>query len=288
MPNLLRIRRIDEISLVDKGASGNARVKPAIVIAKRRADPMTKEQIEAVVKVLKAMGYKVEKAEAKKDAPTMTIDEVLGSLTPDQKAVVLAALQAAAAKELSAPPKKDEPAPKEPDATGDEPKKEPPMLKRADLPEDVRKALDEGEAAKKESAELKKRLDGMVDKQEAADFLAKASDLKYLAGASTVEISKALRAAKNSLDEKEYATVVKLLESANEAVRTSKLLRAPGTAGGDDAGGDATAKMDGIAKKLVADGKAKDYKQALSKAMRENPEIYSEYKAELEARARSH
>lgn len=290
MPNILRILRIDEVSLVDKGASGNARSKPAIVIAKRKVPTMaTKKQIADLAKLLATVGIKLEKKDGE---PTMTIDEVLGALTPDQKDVILAALQMAASKPAEPAPKAappaDEPPPEKP--AGDEPspeeKKPMPAMKRADLPEDVRKALDEGEQAKQDAAELRKRLDAIEEKNEAAEFLAKAADLKYLAGASTAEISKALRAAKKSLDEKEYATFVKLLQNANEAVRTSKLFAVPGNPG--DGEGDSTAQLDTIAKKMVADGKAKTYQEALRKALKENPGIYAEHKAEISARARTH
>lgn len=281
MANLLRIKRIDEVSLVDKGASGNDHIKPAIVIAKRRdaAMKVDKKQIDAIVKILKSQGYTVEK----KDEPTMTIDEVLNTLTEDQKVVVLAALQATAGKAPAAEPMEPKEAPPVEGEGEGEPKEKKPMpmaMKRADLPEDVRKQLDEADA-------LKKRFDKMVEEQEAAEFLAKASDLKYLAGASTAEIAKAMRAAKKSMDAKEYETFAKLLANANEAVRTSKMFAAPGV-GGDAGGDDATSKIDAIAKSLVTAGKAKDYKEALRKAMRENPEVYAEYKAELQDRSRSH
>lgn len=271
MANLLRVKRIDEISLVDKGASGNATVKPAIVIAKRRSSDVNDKKTEGVLaKILKAIGLKAESG--------MTLEEVLSKLGDAEKAVILNALEAAAMK--AGPPMM----PAEEEEKPEEEKRKATLAKQlAELPDEIRKSLVDAEKAKGEAAELRKRLDAIEEEREMEAFTAKAKSMPFLAGASTVEVAKALRAVKRQ-SPGEYEKIVKVLELADTAVKSSKIFSAPGMHGsGPD---EPVGKLHAIAKKLVSDGVAKTKHEAMGLALKDNPELYAEYKQELYDRAR--
>ena len=281
MANLLRIKRINEISLVDKGASGTAGIKPAIVIAKRKEDKMSdkpKDSTNPITRVLKSLF-------GKEAVSTMTLDEVLAGLDEQKRAVVLAALEQAA--KAMHP---EEPAPEPEQKPEEEPQeKGKPMMKRDDLPEDIRKQLADGEKAGKEVAELKKRLDEMADEKELSGFIEKAKEMPYLAGKSTVEIGKALRSIQKSLPEKEAATVMDVLQRSNDAVKTSQILADLGVPGGqafadDSAYGQAMKMAKGLVEKSATQLSSAE---AMVKVFEQNPDLHARYRDEMRERAKN-
>lgn len=257
MPFILHVKEIDEVSLVDRGASGNELTKPAIVIAKRRGEPVTDNQKTLVARILKALG--VQKGD-------VSLDEVLAKLSEMDRSVILNALEAAAGKAGEHPM---------PDEEEEE-------KRRAALA----KAKDEADKLRKELEATNKRLAAIEDEREIETFVAKAQAFKHLPGASVEDIAKTLRTASKSLDGETYGRVLKMFESASAAVQKSNVFSVPGVRGAQH-DNDAMAKIKAIAKKLVTDGAAKSEAAAMAKAIQDNPGLYDEYKAEMNARARA-
>jgi len=299
---------VDEISLVDRGASGNDDAQPKIVIAKRlEGEPDIKGLVERFVEqVKKVFGGPGPHPSAdgshgppvgvprpgrgptgpEGPRPTaegtskMNLDEILAKLTEEERAVVLAAIEAA---KPAAPPPPAEPVV----AAADEGKKpsEEEMAKiLANLPEPVRKQLEEADKAKTETQELRKRLDEIEERETVAKFRSKAEELPFLAGKKTDEIAKLLRAASEKMKPAEYQEIEKLLVDANRMVKESPIFLNSGSRG-NDAETTARGQIEALAKKLRETDAKLTKEQAVSKALNENPELYSQYKAELRGEA---
>jgi hypothetical protein len=271
---------VDEISVVDKGASGNDKVSPKIVIAKRREKDDDERSIAAkLVEQFKKFLGQSDGAETGKAENMLTLDEVLANIPEEYRAVVLAAIEAAK-KEVSTPQPPAVPAqPVSMQADGegeDEKKKEEELMKS--LPEEVRKRL---QTTSEEVAKLKKDLADKVEREEVAKFRSKAAELNYLAGQSTEEIAKTLRAANKALTEKEYAAIEKLLKNANEVVKGSDLFKDAGAAGNDTDMSDPEAKILAIAKKLQEADPSLSESQAVSKAIQQNRDLYDKRNKEF-------
>jgi multidrug efflux pump subunit AcrB len=254
---------VDEISIVDQGASGNEDAHPKIVIAKRHEPKPDGKGLGA------RFMSQVKKLFGKVDP--MNLDEILAKLTEEERAVILASIEAAKkqAQPVDAPKPPPAPAPVE-----DEEK----VMKS--LPESVRKRLEEAQAAKEEVAKIRKELDERTEREEVTKFKAKAAKLPFLAGKSTEEIAKTLRAAAKSLPAAEYETIEKMLENANEAVKGSPLFRDAG-ARGVESEMTAQGKIEAIAKTLRESDPKLTQEQAVSKALSENKDLNAQRVAEL-------
>jgi len=271
---------VDEISIVDHGASGSGDDLPKIVIAKRKEQDAPKSNKglgkRFISQVMKIFG-KVQ---------TMNLDDVLAELDDEKRAVILAAIEAAAqpaapAAAPAAPVVVAEPVAPVANAEGDpapEPKKdeEEEMAKvMKSLPEAIRKRLEDAE-------DVKKRLDDIEERTEVAKFRSKAENLPFLAGESTDEIAKVMRVASGSLKPEEYATFEKLLGNRNEALKNHPLFDDKGGRG-NDAEMTAKGKFEAIAKKLQESDPKLTKEQAVAKAIKDptNRELYQEYTAEV-------
>jgi len=264
---------VDEVSIVDEGASGNEDVKPKIVLAKKKDQPNRKADASWFLsKLRKIFG---------KGISMPTLDEVLAKLSEDEQKAILEAIATAKAEPVQPPadpadppvdpvvPPVDPNAPP-PDPTLEEQEKIKKMI--SDLPEEIRKQV--GEAK-----ELKKRLDDIEERDAVAKFQEKAGRLQFLAGKSQTEIAKTLRAADESLTKEEYGTIEKLLSNANEVVKGSTLFTDEGNAGGD-AENSAEAQIVAIGKSLREADPKLTGAQANAKATKENPELYKKYREE--------
>lgn len=228
---------VDEISLVDRGASGNEDAAPEIVIAKRR-DSM--EQLDqGLIKRIKHFFSK---------GKDMSLDEVLGALPEDQRNVILAALEEA--------------------KKGAQPEQQPPAEPVEEkLPEAVAKRLAEAD-------ELKKRLAKIEDEKLEASMLSKAKELEHLPGCKTEDLSKALVRVSKGLSKEDFELVTKLLTSANEIAKANPMLGSSGSSMGGE--GNAHAKLEGIAKKLQETDPTLTAAKAYNRAGKLNPELWAQ------------
>lgn len=265
---------VDEISLVDQGASGNKDASPKIVIAKRREQsPAGKPGLAArfLSQVRKLFGKE----------NTMNLDEILAKLTEEERAFLLAELERM--KATPAAPEANAPAPAvaEPAIKAEEEMTEEEQAKvMKSLPEPLRKQLEAANTTKEEVAKLRKEIDERNEREEVAKFRAKATDLPFLAGKSTEEIAKALRAAFRAMKPKEYETIEKLLSDANEAVKGSPLFQDEGGPGHE---AEATAKgqIESIAKRLRESDAKLSRAESITKALDENKELHQRYVREM-------
>ena len=243
---------IEEVAFVDKGAGH----QPRILITKRRT---------------------ARDAAAKQEARSMTLEEVMASLSEEQRAVILAAIEHA--KMMSMKPEGES------DGEG-KPKIEIEMMQ----PEAMAKPMVDG----KEPEQYAKRLSA-IEKQREADRveLAKAraeiEQLRYrervakyrgeaerdfaaVAGASTEQVAKLLVACDDAVEGSDLKAIRGVLKAANEAARTSELLKAHGAPGR----GPSTARASWDAKVAeIAKRDSVSKSKAIVVAMREAPELYS-------------
>lgn len=258
----LHLGSVEALGIVDQGASGDSEHRPSIVLIKRRSTILDKIK-GALLKTLKQEPKMPSDDDVTK--VEMTLEEILAEMPDDKKAVVLAALEAAA---------KTEPVESIGDDDDDD---DDAALKLEEEDEDMKKALKAlpKEARKKlaavlrknrkenesETAKLQKRVKKMEDDKSTEIFVAKARDkMSALPGLKTEELGAVLKRISDSVPEKEYAEIEKCLISASEAVEKSDFLDEKGF-GGESLGEDAE-KLDVMIAKRQEDNKDLTYQQA--------------------------
>jgi len=293
----LELDQAELLSVVDKGASGNGRVSPKIVLIKRKG-------------IGGAMGFiskwfgkdgKLQKADAMAmKSPKELLEGAMDGIPEEKANVIMAAIAALVAEQGGkVEPPEPEPAPAE--KQDPEPEKEPEMK-----PEEVAKALQsmtpEGRALiekiaadnkakdaamsdlQKSVKTLTEKLDGEVSKSLDRESLEKAKKTPHVPG----EIEKRaelLREADAKLSPAAAETLAKILGDADAVIAKSKLLGSEGTTGHDgNADADSpVAKAEALAKSRLQEvrksGNAKlTYEQVLDQVWEENPDLYREYR----------
>ena len=182
--------------------------------------------------------------------PTLELALDQLKLNDDQKAAVLKMLEAA--KGIVAPA--EPPKPEGIEAAA------PPMA-----PE-LKKRFDESAA---KQVELEKQNKDLSDKLSTIEFEKKAGELSYLPEKTPV-IAQILKRASDRGDKE----LPELLVKINEAMKSSPVFKQYGTAQTDDA--DAKGKLENIAKKYREADPKMSRAEALTKAAKENPELYAE------------
>lgn len=299
MAQLLTLKKLREIHLVDKGAAIGARV----VFAKRKdtEKPMTlKESIMALIaknldEVLKANGMAGQSPEA-------LLETALAKVPEETRAAVLAAV---AAMYQATPPKKEEPVKAEPvkaepvkeepkpaPAPAELPKKEEPVEMKKSL-EEVLKSLDADSRALLEPVlkakadaearlvEVEKARAGEVAKRELAEQVDVAKGFAHVPGDVNERAAVLLSVKKQ--DEKSYAALVQSFKAAEELITKGKSMEAVGsgrsTEGSD--GETALAKLERMAKELVEKSDKKlTREQAFTRVCKANKDLYNQMERE--------
>lgn len=314
----LVLNEAELLSVVDKGASGNARVSPKIVLVKRRTGIMgllskwfKNGKVKAVEKrkdclaelkkqladleddarngVLAAYSQVVLKLEG--DVQAM-LEAALAGLPDDKVAAIMAAFQMAVqspAPPAPAPeaPKMDpEPKPEE-KADGEMPAEE------EDETAKVLKSMDPAgrkllEKVLKSNRDLEKRLDTETTKRRERESIEKANQTPHVPG-ELDERAKLLAEADESLSEESRETLNKILTGSNALI--AKSLEELGTTGaGGPSAGSAEAKAHEMAKARLADvrksgDRKRTFEQVLDEIWEENPDLYKQYVQEQEKAA---
>ncbi len=139
------------------------------------------------------------------------------------------------------------------------------MTKRDDLPEDIRKRLDDAE-------KLEKRLAALEAEREFESFKKRASDCGLAADAAK-HLQVIAKASPDALD-----FVEKLAKAVHEVEKRSPLFKEQGSDNGADA---TSANAQLVAKAHEIAGRDKvSFAKAYTQAMNENPELYKQYRAE--------
>lgn len=140
----------------------------------------------------------------------------------------------------------------------------------------VEKSLADAAAATKKADEASAQVAKMMDEQRTAEVRKRVeADYTHAPGAKPEELTKAL---KNIVDRcPEDAKVVEgVLKAASASIKESELLKTRGSDGG--APGSVAAKIDALVAKKLETKTAKDSTDALSQIMREQPQLYREYR----------
>lgn len=186
------------------------------------------------------------------------LDEVLKGLGEDDRAIVQAALEAK--KETPTAPPQEDPVDKA----------------MAELPESVRKAIeDRMSAAEKAAKEASEKADRLDKEKKDAEILAKAKGMG-IPGVPPEDLAKVLKG------EDESGEILEgILGGLAAQVKKSRLFSVVGTEARDD--GDSDAKINARAKEIQKAEPGMTFEQAYAKAMKENPELYKELDDEAQA-----
>jgi len=242
---------IEEVAFVDKGAGH----QPRILITKRRvASDAPRQEVQK-----------------------MSLDEILASLSEEQRAVIMAAIEHAkmmASKPMSPEPEK-EGVSVEIEAMMPEPMSKP--LVDGKEPEGYMKRLAAIEKARESDrvalAKARAEIDALRHREKVAKYLGEADrDFAAVPGISTEQVAKLLVACDDAPEGSDLRAVRPLLKAAHESVRASELLKQHGAAGRGPSSARAAweTKVSEVANrdKLT---KAK----AILVAMRETPDLYT-------------
>jgi hypothetical protein len=249
----LALNLAEVVSIVDRGASGNERVSPSIVLIKRAPCGVPADD------------------ELKKGQPMMTpeerqaaLDALRAAVPEDVFAQVTALLEDAAA------------APAEPIAEA-APAEEPAPAPVPDDPEkrELKKRLD---TERQTATELAKRVALLEDEAGQRVVLEKVrARMPAVPGIADVELARVLRRAESALDKADYEPLEKCLVAASEAVKASSLL-VPHGVSGEGADTSANGQLVALAKRR-ADTDHTSYHQAFIRVAQENPTLYAQTRA---------
>lgn len=306
--NKLRKIRIKEVSVVDKGANPGAKV----TLYKRDEGNDMDPNLSLMQRLAKFFGFT--KAPMPGAKP-VDLSQVLAKLPPEDKALLLEALEAAgvpaaapapapgqplapgAQPPMNAPAPEQPPAqdPKAPPAKADEPPapgKQPPAAPApgtaptGDVPDEEKEKLPMGKSDEEfakvagERDALAKRLADLESVEKRRTFTAKAEGFKHLPGASTAELADLLMKVADKLDAADAAKLDGVLKSASELIAKGAAITeqgsgAPGESVAKD-GKEAHGKLEGIARDLLSKGQAKTFEKAYTLACERNPSLYEQ------------
>jgi hypothetical protein len=262
----LELRDVELLSIVDRGASANERVRSRIVLVKKEVKKMPEDAMAP--KARTAQYILAELFEQGK----------LTDLSPSDKEVLLTSLAAAPAMPAPKPESKPEPKP-EPEPKAEEK----PMPKSDD--ESLPKADDEEETMKKEK-ELAKRNAELVKRVSELEKAAKRSELRdlvkrdmaYFPGSSVDEIVKVVEEARENMGKDEADKLVSMLKSASAVCEKSDLFKQEGIRkGGGSGNSNPSSELLELAKSLRDKDASLGRAQALIKAGQERPDLWAEY-----------
>lgn len=267
----LELQDVELLSIVDRGASANDRVRSRIVIVKRDGgDRMPKPKTD------------VQKRTAQVILADLFEQGKLTDLPPEEKEVLLAAM--AAAPMTSPKPAEPEPAPKADDD-------QEPMPKAGDDQEPMPKANDgDGDDMPKndktdtETVELRKQnvelsarvveLEKAAKRSELTEFVKR--DLAFFPGASVEDLVKTIEEARANMGKDDAEALVKMLKSASEVAKDSDLFQTVSVRKGGGSGSeDPNSELLEIAKaKRKEDPKLSRHESILA-AGRERPDLWA-------------
>jgi hypothetical protein len=163
----------------------------------------------------------------------------------------------------------------------DETKKSDGKLEMDQLPVEIKsqveKLFKQNEELTAKAAEVEKQLADERDKREAEEYVRKA-EAEYAALPGTAQVNgRLIRVAKKAMSDTDYAEFEKLLKAANEAFVA--LGKNTGSSGSNAPTG-VSARIEALAKELVAKNEAPTYAQAFDLVMKRNPALYKEFLSE--------
>lgn len=267
----LELRDVELLSIVDRGASANKRVRSRIVIVKRHGGssmpqpktPVAKRTAQMILADLFEQGK-------------------LADLDPAEKEVLLTSMAAAPAM----------PAAPEPPDAGDTPPAPAPKADPTTPPEDAPKGdqqepTDMTKGAKKtdaETTELRKANVALTTRIVELEKAAKRGELRevvkrdmaFFPGASEDELVHVIEEAQTNLGKDDADKLVKMLKSASEVCKGSDLFRTAGVRkGGGSAADSPNAELLELSKSLREKDPKLSRHEAMLQAGRERPDLWA-------------
>lgn len=274
MPKKLKNLVINRVDLVDAGDNPEA----FITLFKRKEEEGGWQQaLDGFIKKLENLLF--EKGDGKKVA--FNLDEFLKNLPEDQRVPLQELLQKAEdnsgdTKDAEIAGLKEKIAELEARLKDVDKSKPPVDDVMKDLPEEIRKRLEESD---KRADEALEKLQKMQDQAETVEYLAKARQFDSLP-VKPEEFGLVLKSiAKANLDA--YTKVEAVLLAANEACKKGNIIDKQIGSDGADSGGDAWAAVEAKAGELMKSNPSMTKEQAQTKVLRDNPELYGKYQKEL-------
>ena len=256
----LQLSDVELLSIVDKGASGNDRVRPRIVLVKRKGKPMSDTVFKRSAHAILAELFESGK---------------LAELPPEEKEALLM-LASGMTPPMPAPEPDPEPEPVVAAEDADEDvKADDDEMPKADDDEDMSKR----DELAKANVELTKRvaeLEAMAKRAELIELVK--ADMAYLPGASVEDIAKVLHETRTNLGSDVAAQVETLLKAASAAVQKGGLLDAAGVrsaANDNDAGAN---ELQSLAKSLRDKNPKLSAAEAIVEAGRARPDLWAEHR----------
>lgn len=286
MPTILRDINLKEISLVDKGASGDDKLAARVALWKRK-EPMPEkmslyDRVKAAVTRSKAEEPKQMTAEDVKSQLMGQLDESGQALLSMLLELVAASGTAAPAAPAPEPEMKQEPAVEEPPKPEDNPEmaklldKSPELKKYLDAEREAREKLAKDlDKARKDNEKTAELLKVEADARRFEKHLSLVKDLVFVPGSDHEGIAKMLMEA-DELSPEAQDTLSKLIGLSNAAVSKSPFLREKGTsrqAESDTADSEVKAQVNKAMADAEKAGKPITYATAYKKVLAANREL---------------
>ena len=247
-----------EVALVDKGANK----RPILVQKRETGDNSTDTPETRMAEQITKVEFTDEEAAAVEAVMTM----LGGGDAAGDEAMALAAKVLGKAKEIGGL----YPKPEEIENAEHVDEEELEMAKR-DLPEDVKKALQEGEA---KIVLLQKQVQAETDKRLVTEHIQKARDWTNLGKPETV--GPILKGIHDEVTAEQWTFLEERFSAAEEVLKTSGIFDEFGGNGGEGGEEDAGGKLNTIAKRLHDEGKATTFAKAYTMAATQNPDLVTE------------
>lgn len=262
------------LSLVDRGASANKRVRSRVVLIKRDLN------LEPTMPP--------EKKQMAKRTPQMILADLfeqgkLAELAPEEKEALLTALAAMPAPAAAPAPEASEEPPTD---MGGEPKADDEAEKAMDEEDEMPKRMDddmqkreqrERELAKR-NQELTERLSVLEKRLGRGELVEMVKrDMAYFPGASVDELADVVESARENLGSERAEKLETMLKSASAAVRDSELFKAAGVrrGGSGSNANNPEGELMELAKRLRQDNPKLSRHESIAAAGRERPDLWA-------------
>lgn len=147
------------------------------------------------------------------------------------------------------------------------------------LPDDIRKRVEKAEA---DAAAAIAKAEAEEDKRITAEFVKRAQELGV--PAKPEEFGPILkRITQGKSTEADLTEIERVLKALTEQVRKGALFTEQGRSGADSTQ-DASGRLDAICKQQIAEGKAKNYREALASAKTQHPDLWEQARHESRVR----
>lgn len=261
----IELNKLEWFSTVDRGAAGDDKHRPTIVLWKRKKS------------LFDRLGFNKNKRAQLVKGDAMTLEEILAQLPEEQRTVIVQALQdASKPAEPAAAAAQPAPAPVPPP-------EQTPIAKRDDVPDDVKLELakreDEAKRADAARIELAKRVEKLEDDRLTLELQKRVEkDMTFIPG-KTDELVSLIKSVRKT-DEDAAKKLEERLVVLSKAMKQSPLLSAMGTGAVDIEGDNPKIELEKRARELVKSDPSMTLAKAKMRELELDPDLYRQIQAE--------